>query len=132
MTLKELNNKYFELYGDLYQARGLLTERQYKLSADALLTSYKEELDVLFAKRALLVGRERFELKFKVRNWLPRRVFLFWHNKIAKKLLKIYMVDFKAELNRLEEEAKPPSATPSSQDTPSTLPIPQSRDVETL
>ena len=132
MTLKELNDKYFALYGDLYQARGLLTERQYKLSAEALLMSYKEELDVLFAERALAVGRERFELKFKVRNWLPRRVFLFWNNKIAKKLLKTYMADFKAELKRLEEKAMPPTTTASSSDTPQTLPVPQSRDVETL
>lgn len=132
MTLKELNDKYFALYGDLYQARGLLTERQYKLSAEALLMSYKEELDVLFAERALAVGRERFELKFKVRNWLPRRVFLFWNNKIAKKLLKTYMADFKAELKRLEEKAMPPTTPASSSDTPQTLPVPQSRDVETL
>ena len=120
MTLKELNDKYFALYGDLYQARGLLTERQYKLSAEALLMSYKEELDVLFAERALAVGRERFELKFKVRNWLPRRVFLFWNNKIAKKLLKTYMADFKAELKRLEEKAMPPTTPASSSDTPHT------------
>lgn len=133
MTLKELNNKYFELYGDLYQARALLTDKQYKLTAEALLMSYKDDLDVCFAEKALAVGRERFELKYKVRNWLPHRVFVFWHNKIGKKLLKKYLADFEAELLRLDEATTVVSAPPTAAEEPNTnLPVPQSRDVETL
>ena len=132
MTLQELNNTYFELYGDLYEARSLLSDKQYKITSEALLESYKDDLEVCLQQKALAVGRERFELRFKVRNWLPRRVFLFWNNKVAKQLLKTYVADFEAELKRLEENAIPPITPASSSDTAQTLPVPQSRDVETL
>lgn len=129
MTLKELNNKYFELYGELYQSRSLLTDKQYKLTADALLDAYKYDLEVCTAEKMLKVGRELYELKFKVRNWLPHRVFLFFNNKIAKKLLKKYLVDFKKELERIDAGIVPP--VPASSEPSTTLPVPQSRDVET-
>lgn len=123
MTLQELNNTYFELYGDLYQARSLLSEKQYKLTSEALLTSYKDDLMVCLDEKALAVGRERFELRFKVHNWLPRRRFIFFYNKIAKTLLKKYLTDFEAELSRLESETNAASETPQAET--SNLPVPQ-------
>lgn len=122
MNLRDLNNEYFELYGDLYQARALLTDKQYKMTADALLSSYKEDLEVSIMEKSLAVGRERFELRYKVRNWLPHRFLFFFWNKLAKRLLKQYLVDFEAELKRLEEATAPQPATDEEADQ---LPAPQ-------
>lgn len=110
MNLRDLNNEYFELYGNLYQARALLTDKQYKMTADALLSAYKDDLEVSIMEKSLAVGRERFELRYKVRNWLPHRFLFFW-NKLAKRLLKQYVADFEAELKRLEEATTPQQAT---------------------
>lgn len=104
MKLRELNNEYFELYGDLYQARALLSEKQYKMTSEALLAAYKEDLEVCVQEKALAVGKERFELRYKVRNWLPRRRFVVFWNRMARKLLKKYLAEFQAELERLEKE----------------------------
>ena len=123
MNLRDLNNEYFELYGDLYQARALLTDKQYKMTADALLSSYKEDLEVSIMEKSLAVGRERFELRYKVRNWLPHRLLFFW-NKLAKRLLKQYLADFEAELKRLEEQTTVTQPA-SSDEEADQLPAPQ-------
>lgn len=117
MTLQELNREYFELYGELYQARGLLSEKQYKLTSDVLLQSYKDDIERCVLKRELETGRERFELRYRVRNWLPRKVLFFWWNATAKRLLKRYVAELKQELRRLDEESERKPAE--------TLPVPK-------
>ncbi len=129
MKLRELNNEYFELYGDLYQARALLSDKQYKLTSEALLTSYKEDLEVCVQEKALAVGKERYELRYKVRNWLPRKRFLFFNNRIAKTLLKKYLADFEAELRRLENETN--AASEAQQAESSNLPAQRQTALET-
>ncbi len=124
MKLRELNNEYFELYGDLYQARALLSEKQYKMTSEALWAAYKEDLEVCVQEKALAVGKERFELRYKVRNWLPHRQFIFFYNRMAKKLLKKYLAEFQAELERLDKE----QAAASMQTVASSnLPVAQER-----
>lgn len=130
MNLRDLNNQYFELYGDLYQARALLSDKQYKLTSDALLSAYKDDLEVCIEEKALAVGRERYELKFKVRNWLPRKKFLFFNNRIARTLLKRYLADFTAELARLQKETGALSAPAESAEEASNLPVAQHKDLE--
>lgn len=122
MKLRELNNEYFELYGDLYQARALLSDKQYKLTSEALLTAYKEDLEVCVQEKALAVGKERFELRFKVRNWLPCRRFVVFWNRMARKLLKKYLAEFQAELERLDKEQS--AASKAQERENSNLPVP--------
>lgn len=106
MTLQELNREYFELYGELYNARTLLPHKQYKATVEALQKAYADDLERVLLVKELSVGRERFELRFQVHNWLPRRRFVLWWNKVAKALTRRYTAELTAELQRLETEAQ--------------------------
>ena len=106
MTLQELNREYFELYGELYNARTLLPPKQYKATVEALQKAYADDLERVLLTKELSVGRERFELRFQVHNWLPRRRFVLWWNKVAKALTRRYTAELTAELQRLETEAQ--------------------------
>ena len=106
MTLQELNREYFELYGELYNARTLLPPKQYKATVEALQKAYADDLERVLLVKELSVGRERFELRFQACNWLPRRRFVLWWNKVAKALTRRYTAELTAELQRLETEAQ--------------------------
>ena len=94
MEIGELNEKYFGLYGDLYYNRSLLTSKQYEVMSKALYTEYSKELEVVVGDKSLKVGRSVFELRFKLRNYLPHRWLFFWWNKTAKMLLQRYKAEF--------------------------------------
>ena len=106
MEIGELNEKYFGLYGDLYYNRSLLTSKQYEVMSKALYTEYAKELEVVVGDKSLKVGRSVFELRFKLRNYLPHRRLFFWWNKTAKMLLQRYKTEFLEELKRLLEGEK--------------------------
>ena len=106
MTLQELNREYYEIYGDLYNARSLLPPKQYKAITEALQRAYADDLERVLLVKELSVGRERFELRFQACNWLPRRRFVLWWNKVAKALTRRYTAELTAELQRLETEAQ--------------------------
>lgn len=103
MTLQELNREYYEIYGDLYNARSLLPPKQYKAITEALQKAYADDLERVLLTKELSVGRKRFELRFKAHNWLPRRKCLFWWNPVAKLLNKRFIALLTAELERLEK-----------------------------
>lgn len=103
MTLQELNREYYEIYGDLYNARSLLPPKQYKAITEALQRAYADDLERVLLTKELSVGRKRFELRFKAHNWLPRRKCLFWWNPVAKLLGKRFIAQLTAELERLEK-----------------------------
>lgn len=105
MTIENLNDKYFALYGDLFSNRNLLTEKQYDVMAKTLLQQYLEELDICLTERILEVGIKNFELHFRSRVYVPRRGF-FGYNRIAKRLLKQYKAQFLTELKKLELDVK--------------------------
>ena len=106
MTLQELNREYFELYGELYNARTLLPHKQYKATVEALQKAYADDLERVLLTKELSIGRERFELRFQVHNWLPRRRIVLWWNKVAKALTRRYTAELTAELQRLEKIAQ--------------------------
>ena len=106
MTLQELNREYFELYGELYNARTLLPHKQYKATVEALQKAYADDLERVLLTKELSIGRERFELRFQVHNWLPRRRIVLWWNNVAKALTRRYTAELTAELQRLETEAQ--------------------------
>lgn len=101
MRIDELNNKYFELYSDLYAAQPVLPAKQFEAMSKALSAEYGKELEVVVGQKALEAGRSVFELRFKLKNYLPRRRLFFWWNKTAKALLNRYKAEFAAELERL-------------------------------
>ncbi len=103
MTLEELNDKYFGLYGDLFANRSLLTVDQHDLMAKVLYLQYNEELDVVLTEQSLAKAEERFKLRYKAGAYIPRRRGLFrrW-NSIAKVLRKQYRAEFVKYLSILE------------------------------
>lgn len=104
MTLREINNKYYELYGDLNNARAFLPPKQLEETASVLLKQYREEVATLLDVQFVETAVNRFSLKYRVRMYAPRRLFLRW-NKVAKKLLKQYTADFELYLAELEKDA---------------------------
>lgn len=133
--LAKLNEKYYLLFNDLSDAAPALPERQYDLVAKILQQQYLEELDICLTENMLDVGVRNFELKFKAKNYLPRRAFLRW-NKMAKALLRDYKVAFKEFLDNWKQEKKDQHEQTDKQieaDLPkediSSLPVPTERDV---
>lgn len=109
MTLQELNREYFELYGELYNARTLLPHKQYKSTVEALQKAYADDLERVLLTKELSIGRERFELRFQVHNWLPRRRFVLWWNKVAKALTRRYTQNLPPNCNGWKQRHKKPS-----------------------
>lgn len=105
MTIQELNDKYFSLYGDLFAAKNLLPKSQYETTARALFNDYCQELEVVVGEKELQVGQYIFELRFRLKNYLPRG-FLFFRNKFARRLLKQLKAEFLAELSAMKLCAK--------------------------
>ena len=105
MTLKELNEKYFELYSNLYAAQPYLPAKQFETMYKALFYDYCKELEVVVGEKELATGQSVFELRFRLSNYLPRR-FLFFRNKIAKRMIKQLKAEFMAELADMEQTTK--------------------------
>lgn len=103
MKLDDLNRKYFALYDELYHAQRFLTEKQFDVMSKTLQQQYSEELEVTLMEKAIDIGKNTFELRFKSRMYVPRRVW-FCYNKIAKKLLKQYQAEFMTYMNSLGEK----------------------------
>ena len=105
MTLKELNEKYFELYSNLYAAQPYLPAKQFETMYKALFYDYCKELEVVVGEKELATGQSVFELRFRLSNYLPRR-FLFFRNKIAKRMIKQLKAEFMAELADMDKTTK--------------------------
>ena len=126
MTLAELNEKYYYLFNDLFDASPALPERHYNTVARVLEQQYLEELDICLLETALDVGEKNFELKFRAKNYLPKRVWLRW-NKMAKVLLKDFRTEFKTFLDNWEiskQNQHKPTVVPSDE-----LPTKESTDL---
>ena len=104
-SLKELNAEYYELFNDLDDASPSLPEEMYDIVAKVIKHRYLEDLDINQTEHMLLVGEQNFELKFKARYYLPRRVWLRW-NKMAKALLSDYKAAFEEFLTELKNNKK--------------------------
>lgn len=117
MQINELNDKYYVLYGELYEAKAVLPVKQYETMCKALYEQYCRELEVVVGKINLETGRDVFELRFKLRNYIPRRRWFFRWNKIAKVLLKKFKAEFLKELNALDKKARKISRSNKKQKT---------------
>ncbi len=105
MTLNELNEKYFEFFGNLFEAKPLLPQKQYETVARSLFNDYCRELEIVVGEKELQIGQYIFELQFRLQNYLPRR-FLFFRNKIARRTIKRLKAEFMAELAAMEQTTK--------------------------
>lgn len=108
MTLRELHWEYFALYDDLRkaQASSNMPSDQYKAMAAVLKISYNQAIEDYFDEQLIAFSQQRFERKFKVRMYTPRRFLLFWWNPVAKKLLKQYKAEFKTYLAELKKDTR--------------------------
>ena len=102
MTLKELNEKYFELYSNLYAAQPYLPAKQFETMYKALFNDYCKELEVVVGEKELATGQSVFELRFRLSNYLPRRL-LFFRNNIARRMIKQLKAEFMAELTAMDK-----------------------------
>ena len=77
--LGELNEKFYELYGRLYENGELLTPKQATLMADNLLAQYKAEYELLTLKTGIDEMKELYAVKQRRGAFIPHRWrFLFW------------------------------------------------------
>lgn len=77
--LGELNEKFYELYGRLYENGELLTAKQAALMADNLLAQYKAEYELLTLKTGIEEAKELYTVKQRRGALIPHRWrFLFW------------------------------------------------------
>ena len=103
MTIQEINEKYIELYNDLYLARAVLPDVQYNSMHKALHKQYSEDIKICLDNIKLETGRSNFELKYKLKKYLPRGTFIF-ANRVARGLLKKFKQEFLLELKALNLE----------------------------
>lgn len=116
---RDINTRYCALYSDLYANRSVLPEQQYRTMVANLYDSYRREADVIVWQSILDTARERFELRYKLRNYVPRGAWIF-ANKTARRLQKACLKEFKEYLARLEVtemDPIPPADPPEPQTT---------------
>lgn len=106
MTIKELNEKYFELFSDLRLAMEWLPDKEYDKMAKVLDEQYRAELDMTLKKQMLETGIDNYELNYRVGTEVPkdRRILgiFLCRNKTAKALRKIYAAQYANFLAQLE------------------------------
>lgn len=105
MDIEKLHKRYYYLFNDLDEAKPSLTEPMYEAMAKVLQKFYFEDLDITMDERMLEVGVKEFELKFRTRNYVPRRFLLRW-NKMAKALLADYKAEFNSFLESLKQSSE--------------------------
>ena len=107
MTIAELHRKYFVLYEELKRAQDSsnMPSEQYDLMKSVLIHQYKQDIEDYYDDQLITYGMQRFERKFKVHAYIPRR-FLFWWNPVAKKLLEQCKAEFLTYQKSLEKSTR--------------------------
>ena len=70
--LKELNRKFYELYGDFRESKDLLTEEQRQYTAKKLLEQYKNEYEMLDLQNEIEREKKMYVLRLKYAELVPR------------------------------------------------------------
>lgn len=115
-TLEQLNLRFFELFGELYENVEFLSNDSYKYMEQILFTQYKTEVEKFLLDKQLEDKKDIYELKKRVKNLTPSGILFFKNeakiltNKKLKKEFEKYFADFKTFLNsedsHIEEEQK--------------------------
>ena len=108
MTIQEIHRKYFAYYDELRKAQQSadMPAEQYKAMKSVLMHDYKLEVEDYLDDQLIEFSIQRFERKFKVRMYLPRRRLVFWWNLVAKKLMKRYKAEFLTYIAALEKDTR--------------------------
>ena len=93
-----INEKYIQLFSELYRARSVLPKKQYDQMAEALMASHRRELTIINGHIELETGTALFEMKQKLRTFVPRK-FLFYRNKVAKMVMNNCKKEFESYLS---------------------------------
>ena len=104
--LGELNEKFYELYGRLYENGELLTPKQAALMADNLLAQYKAEYELLALKTGIEEAKELYSVRQRRGALIPHRWrFLFWRkeNYAAQTIDKEIQVEITRYFNAREK-----------------------------
>lgn len=120
---RDINAEYYRLYTELYANRSVLPEQQYRVMVAHLYDAYRRDTDVIVWQSILATAKQRFELRYQLRNYVPRGAWIF-ANKTARRMQKACVRDFKKYLAQLEAAAEadptPPADPPESK---TTLPV---------
>ena len=115
-----LNAQYCQLYSALYASRSVLPEQQYRIMVAHLYDAYRRDTDMIIWQSILETAKQRFELRYKLRNYVPRGAWIFV-NKAARRMQKVCVREFRQYLAQLEAAAKtdpaPPADPPESETT---------------
>ncbi len=147
--LGELNEKFYELYGRLYENGELLTPKQAALMADNLLAQYKAEYELLALKTGIEEAKELYTVKQRRGTLIPHRWrFLFWRKenyagqvidreiqaeitryfnereKALARLVEAIEKENAETLNESNEEADETPEEPTDEETPSAAETP--------
>lgn len=97
-TLNEFLGQYYELFADLETNKAQLSEQFYFAARKLLLNQFNDAASAFLDEQLLAFAEPRFELRYRVANYVPRRRWLFWWNRKAKVLLKQYKAEFEKHL----------------------------------
>lgn len=88
VELNELNERYYALYGRLFENAELMEEKPARYMGDKIFEQYKKEYDALALKWSIPQKQEMFELKVKHGTLVPRNKFFIFKNRAKKLTLK--------------------------------------------
>lgn len=120
---QDINAQYCQLYSALYASRSVLPEQQYRTMVAHLFDAYRRDTDMIIWQSILDTAKQRYELRYKLRNYVPRGAWIF-ANKTARRMQRACVREFKQYLAGLEQASKTdlaPPADPPESETP--LPV---------
>lgn len=107
---RDLNDHYFDLYSALDACRDVLPPKQYETMANALKRAYDKDLEVILGQKELETAQSTFELRYRLRHYVPRR-YLFGWNRVARAMKRECLREFRAYLEDLMHRGDPPEDT---------------------
>lgn len=107
---RDLNDHYFDLYSALDACRDVLPPKQYETMANALKRAYDKDLEVILGQKELETAQSTFELRYRLRHYVPRR-YLFGWNRVARAMKRECLREFRAYLEDLTRRGDPPEDT---------------------
>lgn len=120
---RDLNDHYFDLYSALDACRDVLPPKQYETMANALKRAYDKDLEVILGQKELETAQSTFELRYRLRHYVPRR-YLFGWNRVARAMKRECLREFRAYLEDLTHRGDPPDDAVSPGEPVSGLPVP--------
>lgn len=139
MELREFLSEYYELFADLETNKAQFGEEFYSSARNLLLKQFEQATSTWLDEQELAFAESRFELRFKVANYTPRRRFVFWWNRKAKALLRMYRAELERYLAELGKGTRDVKADKAALDDlpgqtalvdPTKLPVPSTQTDE--